>query len=209
MLLLTPHFIMAMNQPHNPVTLSNEFYSALLNKNVNKARELIDKKGVSVRESINGNTPLIHAASVTGNQEMMSMLCIRGAGINQTNEDGENALFYASDEATIKFLIDAKINVNQKKYLGRTALMSRVALDSFKNILPLFIAAKADLNIQDEFGDTVAIRAVMFENPSALQALIDAGADLSIRNTQGKTALDIAREIGDSAAIKIIENKNK
>lgn len=127
-----------------------------------------------------------------------------------TNDDGENALFTASDTATIKLLLDAGTPVNHKKYLGRTALMSRVALEeSFKNILPLFLAAKADLNIQDEFGDTVAIRAVMFENQTGLKALIDAGADLSIRNAQGKTALDIAKEIGDFGAIKIIENKNK
>lgn len=199
-----------MSQSARPLTVSDEFCSALLYKDINKAKELIDEKGVSVHELIKGKTPIMHAASVSGNQWMISLLYLRGASINQTNDDGENALFTASDSAIIKYLLDAGIYVNQKKYLGRTALMSRVTLsESFKNILPLFIAAKADLNIQDEFGDTVAIRAVMFENAAGLRALMDAGADLSIRNNQGKTALDIAKEIDDKAAIKIIESRTK
>ena len=208
--LLLPHFIVTMSQSARPLTVSDEFCSALLYKDINKAKELIDEKGVSVHELIKGKTPIMHAASVSGNQWMISLLYLRGASINQTNDDGENALFTASDSAIIKYLLDAGIYVNQKKYLGRTALMSRVTLsESFKNILPLFIAAKADLNIQDEFGDTVAIRAVMFENAAGLRALMDAGADLSIRNNQGKTALDIAKEIDDKAAIKIIESRTK
>lgn len=196
-LLLMPHFIMSMEQAVRQLSVSDEFYSALLQRDINKAKELIDEKGVSVHELIQGKTPIMHAASVSGNQWMISLLCLRGADLNQTNDDGENALFHvANDTRLIKFLIDAGINVNQKEHRGRTALMCHVAWgDYFKNILPLFIAAKADLNIQDEFGDTVAIRAVMFENPTGLKALIEAGADLLIRNAQGKTAYDIAREI--------------
>jgi hypothetical protein len=63
--------------------------------------------------------------------------------------------------------------------------------------LTLLIAAGANPNKADKFGDTLLMQAVRDE--AFLKLLVQAGADVNAQDSRGKTILDRARECGSSA----------
>lgn len=50
------------------------------------------------------------------------------------------------------------------------------------------------MNLRTKTGDTALIAAASWGQTEVVKRLLDAGADKSVRNEKGKTALDIARE---------------
>ena len=57
-------------------------------------------------------------------------------------------------------------------------------------------------------GNTPLMRFVEIENKEIIKYLLSQGADVSIRNEEGKTALDIAEENGNKEIIKLFEDDN-
>ena len=63
------------------------------------------------------------------------------------------------------------------------------------------VAAGADLDARDEFGDTPLHYAAALSNPGAAKALIRAGADVNARGQWDFTPLHCAAQSGDPAVI--------
>ena len=53
--------------------------------------------------------------------------------------------------------------------------------------------ARADMSIQDKDGETALMVAAGKGRIDAVKALIEAGADVNAKNSEGKTALDVAK----------------
>ena len=67
----------------------------------------------------------------------------------------------------------------------------------------------SDLNAQDEDGWTALMFAACAGHPSSVAALLDAGADASIKNKDGATAHDLAQERGYDDVIRaLVEPKD-
>jgi len=67
------------------------------------------------------------------------------------------------------------------------------------------IAAGTDINEKDPLsGSTPLITAVTFDKRNIAQALIDAGADLSVKNNDGSTALHVAAFFCKVEAVKML-----
>ena len=60
----------------------------------------------------------------------------------------------------------------------------------------MLIAAGANPNKPDKYGDTLLMSSVRFE--AFVELLVKAGADVNARDSQGKTVLDIAQKAGSS-----------
>ncbi|MBR5879374.1 MAG: ankyrin repeat domain-containing protein, partial [Akkermansia sp.] len=67
----------------------------------------------------------------------------------------------------------------------------------------------ADINAQDEDGDTVLHDAVIANEPEIVQMLLEAGADVSIRNEEGQTPEDIALEIPIGRVLRVFREFRK
>lgn len=96
----------------------------------------------------------------------------------------------------IKLMITRGMNVNQRDFLGRTALVIVVQNynDECQEIMESLIAAGADLNQGDCVGRTALILAALQGYTECLKLLIEAGADVNHKDCQGQrhTALDWA-----------------
>ena len=99
----------------------------------------------------------------------------------------------------INELIKLGGDINQPIKDGRTPLMLSCISRQYPNVLKLLIKYGADVNAQDKNGFTALMQVLKQNNISERKAfiktLIDNGADLTkLKNTQGKTALDIMIE---------------
>jgi ankyrin repeat protein len=129
-----------------------------------------------------------------------------GADVNSKTEDFEQpAIVLAADSPgsfeLVKYLFEHNANINAVGKAGRTAL-AEAAEHCYDNILKYLISKKANLDIQENYykGDTALIRSIKGKNYSydltkyniTSNILIDAGANLNLQNTYGRTALHVA-----------------
>lgn len=70
-------------------------------------------------------------------------------------------------------------------------------------VIKLLLGAGADVNAHTSDGTTPLMNAV--PHPCNLRALLDGGADLNARDKWGRTALQLAREVKEGTAIRLLE----
>ena len=64
----------------------------------------------------------------------------------------------------------------------------------------------ADVNYQDRAGITALMRAVTRKKSSIVKVLLAAGADRTLKSKDGESAVDMARDRGDTETQKLLEN---
>jgi len=122
--------------------------------------------------------------------------------LNQTNEADENALMMAALRGhadLVNALIEHHAQVNKT---GWTPL-HYAATGGHVDIIRSLLEASAYIDAESPNGTTPLMMAGQYANASAVKVLLEAGADPTIKNQLGLSALDFARnaERADSAAI--------
>ncbi|KAF9426005.1 hypothetical protein BGZ94_007024 [Podila epigama] len=100
----------------------------------------------------------------------------------------------------IKKLLDQGVDVNDQDEFGTSALHQAASYEHVDLVNFLIKDKKANVNIQDEDGDTPLFTC---ETPAMVKILLDFGADLHHKNSEGKNALDVAidEEWDEAAAL--------
>lgn len=148
------------------------------------------------------NASPLFLASLAGDDENVALLAAKGADANRSmNVVGmfpTSPLIQAvvqGDHGVVAALLSAGADVKEKDQDGMTALhwaMVAHRMDAMKVLL----ARGADVNALDRFGYTPLHYAATIDHGDAetATALLKAGADPSVKNKEGKTALEQGRE---------------
>ena len=140
-----------------------------------------------------GRTPL-HLAS---NPDSIRLLAQAGAELNAPDSLGFSPLHLAVDSPErVEALIRAGADVNNAAPSGKTPLHTTKSARTVE----LLVQAGADVNAVDKLGNTPLMAHAAVDDPadvSAATALLDAGADTTVLNNQGCSALQIAYEQPD------------
>ncbi|KAH9488439.1 hypothetical protein Btru_062820 [Bulinus truncatus] len=107
------------------------------------------------------------------------------------NSFGGNLLHYVPDMTIAKYLVENKIDINQRDQLGRSPLY--MAIKRRKTDLVHFLLNKgANVNAVTSTSNTALMLATKLQNLELVTTLLTAGADINIQNRLGWTALFIA-----------------
>ena len=156
----------------------------------------------------NDMTPLMLATLCDG-ADVIDVLIKHGADIEAKDKDGNTALMYAYNNAVgIKKLIDYGANINVKNDLKDT-LLDRVALKGKKpEVIKILLGFGMDINAKNtDFDDaTPLMKAVMNNNDvEMIKALINAGADIHLKDKQGKSLMFYAQYNDNPEILKFVE----
>lgn len=127
----------------------------------------------------------------SGNYESVSYLIEHGANPNYSNEEGVNALMYASDNGyyrIAKLLIEKGADVNSKPIDGNTALFASVRSNS-DSIAELLIQNNAKINIQNKNGLYPLHYAAGLGYPVMTDLLLYYEAEPNVTDSDGNTPL--------------------
>lgn len=146
----------------NAHTGKTPIYEAILHRNKDIVKILLDNGAIIIAKDDLGNTPL-HEAAMNTNEELTKLLLTLGADINAQNHSHGTPLHLAlKDYETtinnldvIKLLVKAGANVNVKNNKGRTPLFLASML-ACKEGIEILLANRADKSIKDNFGKTAS-----------------------------------------------------
>lgn len=154
--------------------------------------KLLVEKGANVNhQDWIGDTALINA-SYKNSHDIVSMLIENGADVNLVNNKGRNALIYAlyyGHQELAELLIKKGSELNIQDNSGLTPLSLAI---TDENLTTLLINRGVNLDVQDENGFTVLMTVVENAKHNDVRMLVKKGANVHLKNDEGKTALDIA-----------------
>lgn len=140
----------------------------------------------------------IFGAAEEGNVGLVKKLLKKGDSPNAVSENGFPVLKLAvkqGNKGVVKALVEAGADINAKDTEGNTSLMGLVTKSEVDaSLLKLFLSKKPDLNLQNKKGETALYLATAYtQNPATIKALIQAGADKTIKANDGQTAIERAK----------------
>jgi ankyrin repeat protein len=166
------------------------------------------------------NSPLSEAAQ-GGYEKTVKVLLEKGADPNVRGFAGKTALFWAVERgyvAVANLLLDHHADPDIRSTAGLTPLME-AAKNGRVELVRSLVAHKADLDARegDEglpgtldvsagTGMTPLMMAVVGGHRDVVRILLDAGADTTIRNRSGETALDEAVKVGIADIVSLLRN---
>ena len=171
--------------------------------NVEVARLLLDS-GADIEAKGGGIecTPL-YQASEKGKLEVVQLLVARGAVVDARAEDGWTSLMKASEKGhapVVRALLAAGADVRARNNHNRTALHWASYHGRTEALRELLKSHDAELNAQDDDGDSPLMDACTKGHLMAATALIAFGADVNLLNNAGRSPLAYARALPQSKA---------
>ncbi len=155
-----------------------------------------------------GLHPLILAVRQPAPAVLEHLLSAPGLQVEARNRNDESALMLAALAGMTQVcrrLIALDADVNKP---GWTPL-HYAATGGHAEIVQLLVEHSAYIDAQSPNQTTPLMMAAMYGNTRTLTALLDAGADVSLKNQKGMTALDFALEADRPGAAELIERHRK
>lgn len=158
-------------------------------------------------KAVASNTALGFATD-SRNTDMMQALIRAGADVNVENGYVYlNRAILMKRYSVTKVLLAAGADM-ERSSMGFTAL-EWASLTSDEHVVELLIAAGANPNaVAPNVGTILHYVAIFHGNEEITRMLVRSGARTDIPDINGKTAVDLAKKLGRTSMLKILESSN-
>jgi len=160
------------------------------------ARLLLDEGANIEAKHASGFTPLI-SASQMGHLEVVRELIARGASVDARANNGDTPLMVASEmghAAVARELLARGADVNARAHDNATALHAASYMGHAEALRELLRRPDAALNAQANDDNSPLMDACRMGRLMAATLLIAFGADLTLLNSAGESALHLAKQ---------------
>lgn len=189
-----------------------DLHAAAWTGDTDKVRRLLLEGSATEMRDSRGRTPL-HIATFAQRREVIRLLADAGADLDTLENDRYDAITIAAvadDGNTLALLLElgAKSDQITSRYDG-TALIAAAHLGHV-GVVRQLIAAGAPPNHINNLHWTALIESIVLgdggpRHVATLKALVDAGADPNIGDRNGTSPLEMARSLGYSEMVRILE----
>jgi ankyrin repeat protein len=163
------------------------------------------------KKTEDGKTALMYACK-SGSKEQVKQLLKKGANVNDKDIYGMTPLIHAARHANheiIQLLIDYGAKSNEKDKVGNTAFLSinkiyKGCSNSYYETAKILFSNKADINTQDNSGQTPLMAALKNNKVQLVNFLLDNGADAKLVDKLSKTTLMYAIDGENKELIELI-----
>jgi len=191
-------------------TMLEWFEAAKLN-DIASLKNLLDLKIPLDSKDSQGRTALLIATHNNAIQAA-NLLIKGGADVNAKDQLQDSPYLYAGAEGKLEILkmaVAAGADLNSTNRYGGTAL-TPAAHHGHVDVVRYLVTTKIDLDQINDLGWTALLEAVILGNGGVshqkiVKLLLEAGADKSIADRDGKTPLDHARTSNQAEIIKLLE----
>ena len=155
--------------------------------------KLLIENGADVNRNESGETPIIHLVGYSYDRKSM------GLGFKEADKGKERETY-----EIFMLLIENGAEIFDVGKHGKDILVSAALHDNLLIMKYLVEERHFNVNIISYTGKTPLIYAVSYNLAEMTEYLLSKGADKSIKDTDGKTALDYANEKGYMEIIKLL-----
>lgn len=195
-------------------TLPMDFIEAVIKGDESSVRKLIGEGASPSARDKNGKAAIVHAIEL-GHDRIVRILLESGI-------DPDGSYFKKKEVSLFIFAMHSgkyscalellkkgtAANFNHRYKDGRTALM--LAMIEKQTVLTnMLLEKKFSVDTTDDFGNTALMFAAENNLFSAVSALLEKGADPTIRQADGKKASDIAKTKGHIQIFKLLSDAEK
>lgn len=193
---------------------SGELLQAVEANNLEKVQDILKDTSYLINETNEkGETPLL-IATHKNYIEIAKALINEGADVNKQDVLQDSAYLYAGAQGKTEILAyiieNAKPDHQVYNRYGGNALIPAAEKGHLPNVKLLLADGNVDINHQNNFGYTALIEAVALTDGSKVyqqivQELLVYNANKELRDDNGMTALDYAKDRGYTEMIELLE----
>jgi ankyrin repeat protein len=191
----------------------SDFFKGVKNDNYTVVSSLL-QRGLSPNlvEETRGDTGLILALREDSNKVFNILLNTPGVDLEMRAKNGDTALMIASykgNVAAVKALLAKEAEVNNQ---GWTALHYAASIGN-DDIVRMLLEASAYIDAESPNSTTPLMMAAGAGRVTTVKLLLDEGADATLKNNIGMTALDFAQQASQTFVLdditKLLNNARK
>ncbi|GJQ88623.1 hypothetical protein Trydic_g9064 [Trypoxylus dichotomus] len=172
--------------------------------------ELLLQHGANPNSNNGRFYSILESAIQSRNEDIVRMLLKHNADVNTIYRD-KTPLLYAiivSTRAIVELLLRNGADVNYADGYGMTSLMYVTRYRRSKDILQLLLNFNADVNVENEDGETPLGMAIEEKSLEIIEILLQNGAHVNHVDSSGWTLLIHAVQREDNYAVQVLLNLN-
>ena len=186
---------------------SDQFIKDARRGNIESLTQYVSSKGDINAKNSSGMTALLSAVKYN-KLEAVVYLLENGADTKAADKDGKTALHYAADKGKIeivKKLVETGTPIDHKDNEGKTPLILAF-IEGKQDCFEYLLSKGADINSRiygeseggyDSNGQTLLHKVILFGNGKMVKYLVEKGANLEERNSEGQTPLHFACSVAE------------
>lgn len=186
----------------------NDFFNAITQDDSSQVKALLTRGFDGNTLDPTGQTGLHLALGEPSFKAGLALLDWPKIDVNRLNARGESALMLAALKGQTEFvkkLIEKKADVNKTDWTP----LHYAASAGRPEIISLLIENHAYIDAESPNRTTPLMMAARYGSTASVQLLLDQDADPGLRNQQGLTALDFAKQGDKPDAVKAIASRMK